>query len=616
MATLARIHPLDWTVLAAGLSLMGVACSSSDSGTTGETGGASTSSGGSTLGAGGATTPGLGGMSSIGGALDSTGGAATGGAGTTGGLGGATSASGGQPGFGGAQNFGGQPTSGGATGLPPLSGGATAVGGQPSGGTAGVDEGVGGVGAAPPAGGATSTGGGTCTSEVATGDTCVPGVDVEACVQSSETCECQLSGQWSCTPTTGGAGGAGGTDGVGGSGATTGDVYNPDFVEFYGEDCDVAEPHDVNVSTLPDLFEFFSGSRMSKKSDWRCRRAELKKAVEKYIHGEKPGRPATVTGSVTSNRISVHVENGGNSADFNVSISLPAGGGGGPVPAIIVMGNMMSLDASLVAAEGVATISYDYTAMASETSRTGIFSSIYGSTGASAQVGWAWGVSRIIDVLVDERDAGRNDVIDPTAIGITGCSRLGKGAFTIGAFDERIALGIPQESGTGGVSAFRIVNTRPMGPNGQPAQSLDSAWSEAQGWFGTAFGNYKGNVNVIPADTHSLVAMYAPRGLLVLDNSRIGELGSIAQHAATAAGGEVFKALGVEMNVAYNGGNPSDPHNHCSFYAATQAEPLKRAIRAHLTRTAEPDGRMEPQPVATANLAEWILWDTPTLEDN
>ncbi|AUX27239.1 uncharacterized protein SOCEGT47_078220 [Sorangium cellulosum] len=255
----------------------------------------------------------------------------------------------------------------------------------------------------------------------------------------------------------------------------------------------------MNTSTLPDLFEFFDGARMSKRSEWRCRRAELKKAVEKYIHGEKPGRPDTVTGKVSSSSISVHVEHGGKTIDFSVSVSLPRGANG-PVPAIIGLGGG-SLDRSLLAGEGVATISYDNNRIASETSRSCLFSNIYGNTGASAQVAWAWGVSRILDVLVDERDAGRNDIIDPTAIGVTGCSRLGKGAFTIGAFDERIALGIPHESGTGGVSAFRIVNTNPVGPNVKPAQSLSSAWSEAQGWFGTVFGNYRSNVNVIPVDT-------------------------------------------------------------------------------------------------------------------
>ena len=86
-------------------------------------------------------------------------------------------------------------------------------------------------------------------------------------------------------------------------------------------------------------------------------------------------------------------------------------------------------------------------------------------------------------MLVSEKAAGRNDIIDPTAVGVTGCSRDGKGAFTVGAFDERIAPGIPQESGTGGVSAFRIVNTAPKGPNGNPAQSLSNAVSTAVGWF-------------------------------------------------------------------------------------------------------------------------------------
>ncbi|HYP99249.1 MAG TPA: hypothetical protein VER96_11325, partial [Polyangiaceae bacterium] len=369
----------------------------------------------------------------------------------------------------------------------------------------------------------------------------------------------------------------------------------------------------VNDPMLPDLFKKADGTMMTKKSEWACRRAELKKAVETFIHGEKPGTPATVTGSVTATAIKVHVEHMGKTIDFSVSVSIPAGATQ-PAAAIIGLGGG-SLDAGILKSEGVATINYDNNKLSSEADRTGLFSTIYGTTsGASAQVGWAWGVSRIIDVLDIEKKAGRNNIIDPKAIGVTGCSRLGKGAFTIGAFDERIALGIPQESGTGGVSAFRVVNTAPMGPNGKPAQSLDSAWSEAQGWFGTMFGSNRSKVNTIPADTHFLVAMYAPRGLLVLDNSRIGELCATCQHAATADAAEMYKALGVEKNIEYNGGNPTDPHNHCTFYPDTQGEPLKRAIRAFLTHKAAPDGRIAPAKVATADLTKWIEGTTPTLQ--
>lgn len=418
------------------------------------------------------------------------------------------------------------------------------------------------------------------------------------------------------SPATGGSAPSAGNGPVGTAGGGTTDPmggYNPDFVEFVGKDCPVTAPAAVDNAKLPNLFKKADGTMMTKKSEWACRRAELKKAVETFIHGEKPGRPEKVTGSVTATQIKVHVEHMGKTIDFSVSVSIPAGVTQ-PVAAIIGLGGG-SLDAGILKSEGVATINYNNTTLASETSRSGLFTTIYGTgSGASAQVGWAWGVSRIIDVLVDEKTAGRNNIIDPKAIGVTGCSRLGKGAFTIGAFDERIALGIPQESGTGGVSAFRVVNTNPKGPNGNGAQSLDSAWSEAQGWFGTMFGSNRSKVNTIPADTHSLVAMYAPRGLLVLDNSRIGELCATCQHAATADAAEMYKALGVEKNIEYNGGNASDPHMHCTFYAASQGEPLKRAIRAFLTHKAAPDGRIAPAAVATADMSKWLDGTTPTLQ--
>src|SRR5580692_10083390 len=413
----------------------------------------------------------------------------------------------------------------------------------------------------------------------------------------------------------GSSGGTGTGGSVGGSSGNT-SVYNPNFVEFYGSDCTVAAPKDVSISgQLPNLFTKFDGTTMSKMSDWRCRRAEMKAVVEKYIFGAKPAAPDSVTGTVSSTAITVHAVLGSKSIDFTVPISLPSGAKG-PIPIIIGVGGS-SLDPAIVSAEGVATGTYDNQGMMSESSRTGLFTNLYGtSTGVSSQIGWAWGFSRIIDVLVSEKAAGRNAIIDPTAVAVTGCSRDGKGAFTIGAFDERIALGIPQESGTAGVSAMRIVNTAPVGPNGNPAQSLSNAVSTEVGWFGSTFeSTYISKVDTIPGDTHSLAAMHAPRGLLVLDNSRIGELCATCQHAATAAAQVVYQSLGIGANVGYNGGNPTDPQNHCQFYDATQGPPLTRAIRGHLTRTAAPDGRMEPQPAGTADLAKWVPWSTtaPTL---
>lgn len=60
-------------------------------------------------------------------------------------------------------------------------------------------------------------------------------------------------------------------------------------------------------------------------------------------------------------------------------------------------------------------------------------------------------VSRIIDALETT-----NTGIDLSRLAVTGCSRNGKGALVAGAFDRRIALVIPQESGSGGAGCWRI----------------------------------------------------------------------------------------------------------------------------------------------------------------
>ncbi len=65
---------------------------------------------------------------------------------------------------------------------------------------------------------------------------------------------------------------------------------------------------------------------------------------------------------------------------------------------------------------------------------------------------WAWGVSRVIDVLENTPTLK----LDLTKLAVTGCSRNGKGALVVGAFEPRIALTIPQESGSGGAGCWRI----------------------------------------------------------------------------------------------------------------------------------------------------------------
>jgi hypothetical protein len=408
---------------------------------------------------------------------------------------------------------------------------------------------------------------------------------------------------------TAGAGSAGdagfaGTAGTAGSAGSAGTT----FVEDEGTDCAVSALPDSGglptVAKLPDPFTKLDGQRMTMKSEWRCRRQEIKKQAEKYMYGEKPPKPEMVTGTVSSTSITVNVAHGGESTSFTVSVQLPTGGTP-PYPALVSLGSGFFgfSHNDFVRGEGVAVIEYDPYAVGSESTprnnKTGAFYDIYGSdSDTGLLVAWGWGVSRIIDVI---NEFG-SEILKADAVAVAGCSRFGKGAFVVGAFDQRIALTIPFESGSAGVPIWR-------GIPGEGAQSPSSAYGEEY-WLGDGFEPFQNAVTKLPLDTHAVVAMVAPRGLLVLDNPHIANLGPESAHVAALAGAEVYKAIGAEENISYHSAVASG--SHCEARPEHQT-PLREAVRKHLLKTGTTAGSIQASGSATGNLADWREWTTPTL---
>lgn len=388
--------------------------------------------------------------------------------------------------------------------------------------------------------------------------------------------------------------------------------------ENHGLDCPVptlpeaaALPH---LETLPDPFTKLDGTRMTGRKEWRCRRQELHEQAEKYIYGEKPPKPDVVTGTVTNDAVSVDVEHEGTSIHFSAQIVLPAAGEA-PFPAIINLGARggfggITLGEGFILEQGVAIIFYNHYDLGiegtPEASRglpnRGLFYDLYGGDhSAGLLMAWAWGASRLIDVL--EQSGG--DVIDWTRLGVTGCSRNGKGAFTVGVFDQRIALTIPQETSTGGVPAYRIVDVL------STERTVDNYYG--LNWLSNDFEPFVSNAPQLPVDTHEMVAMIAPRGLLVLDNPHIHQFGAPAGHTAVLAGAEVYAALGVEENIAYVSDIADD--RHCAPGKPEYAEPLRQSIARFLLQEEGAPGQIRAHANATGNLEAWRDWDTPTLAE-
>jgi hypothetical protein len=373
-------------------------------------------------------------------------------------------------------------------------------------------------------------------------------------------------------------------------------------VEDEGADCPVSLPGSLSANAkLPDPFKRIDGTRISKTSDWRCRREEVSKLAQRYVYGTKPGKPAGVTGTVTRTSITVKVSDGGKSSSFSASVSLPSGTG--PFPAVLVYGGL-GADTATIRGAGVATISYDPYQVGKEgtarNNKQGAFYSIYGSGSSTGlEMAWAWGVSRIIDVIAQSGGS----ILKADAAGVTGCSRFGKGAFVAGAFDQRIALTMPIESGTAGVPIFRGI------PGESGAQSLSSGYNE-QPWLGDAFGSFTGDPARLPVDTHEMVAMVAPRGLFIMENPHINHLAARSGSVAALGGAEVYKALGAGAGISYWSDVQSGAH--CSVRPEWKA-PLQQSLRVFLLKNGNPPGVFRISGKKAGNLASWRDWTTPAL---
>ena len=383
-------------------------------------------------------------------------------------------------------------------------------------------------------------------------------------------------------------------------------MYNS-CVENEGADISVSLPTSFTTANanLPDPFTMLSGSRMTTKEQWKQRRQELLKLLEKTAYGTKPPKPASVTGTVSRSSISVKV----GSASFSVSVTMPSSGTA-PYPLVIRYDNS-GAPASDFTSNGIAVANYTTSNVGGGTraSKSGAFYTVNTNNKSTGHLAaWAWGVSRIIDVI----EADPDKLFDPTKIGVTGCSRDGKGAFVAGVLDQRVALTMPMESGTGGMASMRVAyNNRDQGGGTNGSQSPSSAYGE-QPWLGDDFSTFQNSPNNLPIDMHEAIALVAPRGFLAIYKTA----GSAGQwlnvpgsHVSAVSGAEVYKALGVGGNFGWmNTGTES----HCAWpsnYTTTVKDFSDKYLHRKKAPATAPLFNENNRPATAASMKNWTTPD-------
>jgi hypothetical protein len=145
---------------------------------------------------------------------------------------------------------------------------------------------------------------------------------------------------------------------------------------------------------------------------------------------------------------------------------------------------------------------------------------------------WAWGLSRAMDYL--ETDTA----VDAKRVAILGVSRLGKTVMWAGARDQRFAAVIASCSGEGGAALSRR-------NYGETIAHL-TAPSRFAYQFCANYGKFAEHVDQSPVDAHMLIALMAPRPVLLQTGDKDFWSDPKGEFLAAVAAGPVFRLFGKQ----------------------------------------------------------------------
>ena len=355
---------------------------------------------------------------------------------------------------------------------------------------------------------------------------------------------------------------------------------------------------------MPEVMTMNDGTKVTTVEQWRQRREEMKQILEYYELGHAPPPPGNVTGQdiksltlldgTVKYRL-VHLKFGpGGKLGFDIAIFTPAKGG--PFPTIInpsfsstpgvavtnqsaaAITNQPIVTAINTAttnsarprfnfgapvdperaaqgfsnqlSRGYALVTYRYTQCGEDNAnfRSSSFYPAYPDYDWGVLLGWAWGLSRVVDYLETQPFVDKNKLI------ALGHSRLGKLTMVATAFDERISLGAPAGSSGAGTGAYRF-----CGPGRGGKEGIEDMTRKFPYYFVPRLKEFTGQMEKLPFDAHWFIALTAPRPWISVEGTDDQNCVPNAVKQSVLAAQPVYAFLGVSVDRV---GVNYEPHRH------------------------------------------------------
>jgi dienelactone hydrolase len=277
---------------------------------------------------------------------------------------------------------------------------------------------------------------------------------------------------------------------------------------------------------------------------WNRHKRWLREQVERWVFGRMPPPPdnlrATVTGTRregTTTTRDVLLEFGpGHRAKLRLHLVIPDGPG--PFPVFLTNHGRNRPWMYTAVNRGYIACYYAATDPRYEDGDDSDgYIEVYPEYDFSCLARWAWAASRAVDYLVTLPEVAKGQ------IGLTGHSRNGKQALLAAAFDERIGAVIPSSGNTGEVIPWRY-NTDPFA-----IESLELLTGGQSHWFHPRLRFFAGREHKLPVDQHHLIAMTAPRGLMMYSGYAESAANPFAFEQAYRSALQVYRLYGREENL-------------------------------------------------------------------